>query len=576
MKKFFKVLIPILLVLAILACLVWYLFVYDRAFTRDILLYSARLCDSNNRPGIAAWFYDLAYDQAVDSDEVAIELAQQHKNDSNYTQAEVILSNALMDHSSTSLYIALSKTYVEQDKLLDAVKLLNGITNPEILKDMETLRPAAPTASPEPGFYNQYIPVSITGTGGTLYAASNNEYPSIHSEPYNDSIVLQDGENTIYAVVVADNGLVSPLSIFGYTVGGIIEEVVFADPAVESYVRQLLAVDESTVLMSNQLWSITSFIMPAGATSYDDLKYMPYLKSLDIRDGLANQLSALSSLSELESLSIYNTPITTEELEIIGSFTKLQSLTLSGCGLSTIAPLDALTGITYLDLSGNALRNIEPVRSMSGLTELYLQNNALTELSSLSSCGALTKLNVSYNSLTTLASLYNLKNLTWLDANHNALSDLMNIGNLANLTYLDVSFNSIKEMAPLRNCTALVELNISNNYISDISGVEGMMDLVVLNFSHNQVTALPGFSLDCALVTIDGSYNQLKSIDALSGLLSLNSVFMDYNENLSSIKSLANCPKLIVVNVYGTKVTKVEDLTDLNIIVNYDPTLVKP
>ena len=120
MKKFLRVFVPILLVIAIVLCLLWYLFVYDRAFTRDVLLYGARLSDRNNKPALASWFYDLAYNQSVDSDDVAIELAEQHKADGNYTQAEVILSKAIEDNSSTALYTALSNTYVEQDKFLDA------------------------------------------------------------------------------------------------------------------------------------------------------------------------------------------------------------------------------------------------------------------------------------------------------------------------------------------------------------------------------------------------------------------------------------------------------------------------
>ena len=42
MKKIVRILIPVVLVLAIVLCLAWYLFIYDREFTRDILLQQAR------------------------------------------------------------------------------------------------------------------------------------------------------------------------------------------------------------------------------------------------------------------------------------------------------------------------------------------------------------------------------------------------------------------------------------------------------------------------------------------------------------------------------------------------------
>ena len=74
------------------------------------------------------------------------------------------------------------------------------------------------------------------------------------------------------------------------------------------------------------------------------------------------------------------------------------------------------------------------------------------------------------------------------------------------------------------------------------------------------------------MITIDGSYNALESIETLGGLLSLNSVYMDYNADLDSIEALGQCPVLVVVNVYGTSVTDVKDISDMGVIVNYDPT----
>ena len=46
---------------------------------------------------------------------------------------------------------------------------------------------------------------------------------------------------------------------------------------------------------------------------------------------------------------------------------------------------------------------------------------------------------------------------------------------------------------------------------------------------------------------------------------------MDYNR-LTSIDILANCYKLVMVNVYGNEIHDVSALTKQNIIVNYDPT----
>ena len=116
-------------------------------------------------------------------------------------------------------------------------------------------------------------------------------------------------------------------------------------------------------------------------------------------------------------------------------------------------------------------------------------------------------------------------------------------------------------------------MNIAENSVSDISFLQNMTRLTQLNFSHNHVSELPAWPADCMLVHIDGSYNQLTSLAQLSGLEYLNNVLMDYNEELESVAELASCHVLIQVNVYGTKVEDISMLTDMSVVVNYDPTV---
>ena len=92
-----------------------------------------------------------------------------------------------------------------------------------------------------------------------------------------------------------------------------------------------------------------------------------------------------------------------------------------------------------------------------------------------------------------------------------------------------------------------------------------------LDFSYNQVKVLPQFKSNSSLVSIDGSNNQIKDLKALSSLADLNIVLMDYNEELTSLEPLDSCPRLVKVNVYGTKVSNVRFLTDKSVVVNYNP-----
>ena len=384
---------------------------------------------------------------------------------------------------------------------------------------------------------------------------------------------MADGENTRYAVAVSDNGLASPLSVFGYTIGGVIKEVAFADAAMERAVREHLAVDESKVLYTNDLWDLTYFTVPSDAKDISDLSYMTFVEDLAIDSVPAGQLSYLSSLVNITSLQIRNTSVSTDELKLIGSLPKLERLTLSGCGLATASGLETATSITYLDLSQNTIRDLTPLQTMTGLQEVYLQHNAVNDLTALSSLPSITKLDVSYNLLNTLNPIFNCTTLTSLSAGNNTISSLAGIDKLTSLTSFKIPSNTLSDITAIAACSGIKELDVSSNLIEDISSFSALSNLESLLFSRNSVTQLPQFAKDCALITIDGSHNKINSLEALKGLENLNNVFMDYNEELASVKPLASCNRLVQVKVYGTKVEDVSALLEMDVIVEFNPTL---
>lgn len=571
MKNSSKRLVPIALVLLIIASLVWYCFVYDRDFTRDMLLNQARYHSSNGNPSMASWFYDLAYEHSGQDENVAIELANQFKAEGNFTKAEYTLSNAIADGGTAELYIALCKTYVEQDKLLDAVNMLDNIADAEIKAEIDAMRPAAPVSDPVPGFYSQYIPVNLTTAAGTIYYTTDGEYPSTDDVPYAEAFTLGSGETTVLAVSVAENGLVSPRSIFGYTVGGVIEEVVFDDTAIEAAVREMIDREDSEALFSNELWGITSFTLPAEAVYCDDLTKLTYLESLEIEGQTFDSLRFLSSLTELTELKLTDCRLQSEDLTIIAALPNLEQLTLSDCGLSTISGLDKAQNLKYLNLSNNTIRNLEPLAYLMKLQEIDLQHNALTGLSALSGLTDLQKLNVAYNSLTSVAPLATCTKLTWLEATNNELIALSGIDNLPALSYLSVNHNALTDVSLLASRTTLTELHVANNEIEDISSLSALVNLEVLDFSNNLVKNLPAWTDDAKLRVIDGSHNEIETLDNLKNQMNLTHVYMDYNK-IESVSALEDCYKLVLVNVYGNDIESVKELTEHDIIVNWDPT----
>ncbi len=571
MKKIVRILIPLFLVLTILLCTFWYLFVYDRDFTRDVLLTFARSSEMRGKHTFASWLYDLAYMQSGDDESVAIELAEQYKKAGNYTKAENTLSNAITDGGGVDLYVALCQTYIEQDKLLDAVKMLNSIANEDVKKQIEQMRPAAPTPTQDqaPGIYKQYIAVKLESNGGKIYTSMTADYPSTQNPAYDQPLQMADGENTIYAVAIKD-GLISPLAIYTYTINDVVETVTIDDPAMDIAVRESLNVSEDSSLMTSDLWKIETFIVPKDAKNYDALQYMINLVSLTIEDGNSQQLFQISAAKNLKELTIKNTAVSSDVLTAIGSISTLESLTMHGCGLTSIRPLENSTKITDLDISNNTIRSVEPVAQMANLKVFNCKQNVIVDLSPLSANKNLTQLDISYNAVTTLAPLSVLGNLTLLEANNNGITDLGDMNQLTALSYLSLGYNSVSDISKLSACTELTNLNLSSNKISDISVVGSLTKLMYFDFSYNEVTQLPTWSKDSVLVAINGSHNKLSSLDSLSGMACLNNVNMDYNKEITSVDELATCPVLIRVDVYGTKVTNVESLTKQSIIVIYN------
>lgn len=572
MKKLTHFLVPVILFALIVASVGWYLFVYDREFTRDTLLSQARFQDQYGNTRLSALFYDAAYSFSGHDENVAIELANQYKRSGNYTKAEVTLTRAIHKSPTPELYTALCKAFVEQDKLLDAVALLANVSDPSIKAELDAQRPAAPASDFDPGYYSQYMDIHLTSAEAKyIFYTTDGEYPSITGALYNGAIALPTGETTVYAIAVSENGLVSPVSILGYTITGIVEEVTFVDPAMEAAIRLSIGADATDKVYTNQLWEITEFTTPEGVNTYCDLTLMPYLTTLTIQNSTIDSLNHLSSLAKLVVLDLTGSKFPVGEMTVLASLPSLSSLTMSGCSLSTIEGLEGAQYLSYLDLSNNTLRNLDVLTPMTTLAEINLNHNAVTDLKALKDLPNLVKLCVNFNSLSSLSPINGCVRLTHLEADNNNLTSVKGMDKLPMLSHLSVDYNDLTDVSVLANSVELTNLSIASNEITDISALKTLTKLKVLDFSGNQISELPAWPDGCVLTTIDGSYNTLTNIDGLKNMQQLTHVYMDYNL-LTNIDALANCYCLVQVNVFGNAIPDVSALRDKDIIVNYDPT----
>ena len=115
-------------------------------------------------------------------------------------------------------------------------------------------------------------------------------------------------------------------------------------------------------------------------------------------------------------------------------------------------------------------------------------------------------------------------------------------------------------------------MRISEFQLENVDSAASLVNLTYLDMSHNLVKELPPFTETCRLQQFYGSYNQLSDISGLAGLPELNYVDVDYNTDITDIECLKACQNLVQVNAFGTKITHVTELSDMGVVVYWDPT----
>ena len=557
MKRVLKIVIPLVLVLALLGAAAWFFLFYRSDLTADFLAGRAANLVEKGRYNRAITYYNWAWSLQGEGDEIPLALAEAYAGAGNYTKAEYTLVRAIQENpEDVSLYVELCRVYVQQDKLLDAVQMLDRTADESVREELAELRPAAPTLSPENGYYSEYIEVTADGGGNDVYLTIDGEYPSMEEDLYEGPVTLPGGETMVLAIAVDETGLVSTAVQNGYTIGGVVEPVTLTDPAVDSAAREALGVTAGETLMTDDLWNIASLTLPETVADLSDLRWFTGLRTLTVQNVSGLDFSPLSQLTKLTELDLSGCTISSGSLDAIGGLTSLQRLRLNNCALTDIGALAQLTGLKELQLADNSLSEVGVLSLMLDLETVKLANNPITSIAGLSACGKLQYLDISGCDVTALAALSDKAQLTTLLAGNNTITDL----------------------SVLSGCTALSVLEVQYNLVSDISVLAQLPALTQFNGNNNQITAVPDFdeaNSDLQIFRVDN--NQVEDLSGLAGINSLNYVYADYNQ-VKTILPLADNINLIQVNVWDNPIPEedVKALQEHSIIVNYNPNYEPP
>ncbi len=554
MKKVLKVLIPMVLIIALLVSACWYFLFYNRPLTVDFLADNASSMVSAQRYERAILYYRWAWALMPERTDLALALSDTYMSTDNYTKAEYTLVSAISSNpDKAELYEALCRIYVKQNKLLDAVQMLDRITDAHVIEYMRTARPAAPVLTPESGYFTEYIEVAALSDAPYIYITTDGEYPSNDSDLYTQPLIMDAGETTLITLAVNEQGLVSPAAVFGYTIGGVVEPIELYDPTIDSAVREILGYTAADTIMSDDLWDITTLELSDTVSDLGDLAHFTGLTSLTIHNVSGLEMSVFHQLPTLQTLDLSGCTISTQALEAISSLTNLTTLRLGSCALTDVSVLSSLTSLVELDLSGNFISDISVVALMPEMEIISLANNPLESIAGLSICDQLQYVDIRDCGLHSIGALSEKNKLQSLLATNNQISDL----------------------SPLRGCRSMETLLFSNNLISDISVLKSLPKLVTFEANYNAITTIPALNnSNASLVSFIANYNDIEDVSGLSGIQTLNYIELDYNQ-VKDIQPLAENYNLIQLDIWDNPIPEISEAVkpfeESSIIVNYNP-----
>ena len=242
-------------------------------------------------------------------------------------------------------------------------------------------------------------------------------------------------------------------------------------------------------------------------SSITNLSSCTGMKTLICYTNNLSDLSAVNSLSNLESLDCHNTKISSLTLTNKSKLTSVSAYNNPSLTSANIYSNNALTSLsiyscpalTTLKCNTNNLTTLN-VTSNTALNSLTCYHNYnLATITGLANCTAITNLDVEHCALTDLSACNSMTNLTYLDCRSNKISSLMltNKTKLAtiyanenpSLTTANIYNNSLLEELYLTNCPALTTLNCYSNNLGSLN-LEGNTGLTSLDCRANQLTSL--------------------------------------------------------------------------------------
>ena len=195
MKKNGKLIVALAIAAVLLFAVGAYIMIFHTEVSVDRYMAKGSAAMENENYKKAIRSYEAALKMAGVDPQISIALANAYKASGNYTRAEYELVSAITAAPhKTDLYVALSRTYVEQEKFLDADQLLTRAASEAVKQELQEMRPAPPTLTPDAGYYSSYVTVTASCVAGRIFLTTNGTYPANKQDLYEGPIDLTAGD----------------------------------------------------------------------------------------------------------------------------------------------------------------------------------------------------------------------------------------------------------------------------------------------------------------------------------------------------------------------------------------------
>ncbi len=265
-----------------------------------------------------------------------------------------------------------------------------------------------------------------------------------------------------------------------------------------------------------------SVVKGSRPVSLGGLDFTESVESLDLSGRGITDISALSGCSELRELNLSNNPIS--DISVLALLPRLTSLNLSATGRSDLDNelFSSLRSLAYLNLENNdgiTAEGIDALQSMLPNCQIVHEPKYYTVIFGEQSFSSdAYDVTIDALGLTTLSGIEKFHQLHRLSAYGNTLTDLAPLAELFSVEELRLGYNNLYDISALTGHTALRRLDLNHNALRDITALSGCTALEELDLSYNDLNSLVALRSLAALRTLNITGNAALTADMVRSL----------------------------------------------------------